>query len=454
MKDRLFEALKKSSADYAEIRFETSDGTSLAYRKQEVDRANTWSLCGGIVRACKNGGWGVVVFDSLEGLDVQVQEACRCAALVGREKTILAEMPPVVEERPALLGRDFRTISLDEKLDLLGEYNRIILGANSAIASSSVEYMDTMRVVFFANTRGTYFMEERPKVTCAFRATARDGALLQRAHDSVASAVSYEVVLGLEDMAREVAERAVALLRAPKCEGGPQTVILNHRMGGVFIHEAFGHLSEADFLCENPRMRRLMAIGREIGVNSLNVVDEGPLQWTTGSLSFDDEGTPTGRTVLIKDGILAGRLHSLETAGKMGERPTGNARAVRRDAPPIVRMTNTYVENGQRTVQELFQGVDKGIYACDAFGGQTEFEMFTFSAAYGYRVEKGERGELVRDVVLTGNVFETLKAIDGIGNDLRVLDGAGGCGKMGQAPLPVGFGSPHLRIRGVVIGGR
>ena len=137
----------------------------------------------------------------------------------------------------------------------------------------------------------------------------------------------------------------------------------------------------------------------------------------------------------------------------MDARPTGNARAIGRGYPPVVRMTNTYIENGPVPVKEIFSDIEEGIYACDAFGGQTEFEMFTFSAGYGYRIEQGEIGELVRDVVLAGNVFETLKAIDGIANDLEICEGAGGCGKGGQAPLPVTFGAPHIRIRDVIIGG-
>lgn len=454
MKDRLHEALKKSTADYAEIRFEEVEGNSLAFRAKEVERANTSSFCGGVVRACHNGGWGLAVFDSIEGLEEQVKEACRCAELVGKEKTELAEVDVVDEVRRAPLEHDFRGVPLDEKLNLISGYNDIILGAGAQIESSNVSYNDAFRTVHFANTRGTYFMEERPKVMCVYGATARDGSLVQRAHDSSCSPTTYDVVLGIEDKVKDVAERALGLLKAPKCEGGPHTVVLDQRMGGVFVHEAFGHLSEADFLYENPKMRELMVIGREMGVKNLNVVDQGSYQRTSGTLSFDDEGTPTSKTYLIKEGVLSGHLHSLETAAKMGAKPTGNARAVRRNFAPIVRMTNTYIENGEQSKDEVFAGVDKGIYACDAFGGQTEFEMFTFSAAYGYRIENGKVGELVRDVVLTGNVFQTLNNIDALADDLYIHDGAGGCGKFAQSPLPVGFGSPHIRIRDVIIGGK
>jgi TldD protein len=453
MKDRITEALKRSTADYAEIRVEMEETTHLAYRGREMESAGVSSYCGGIVRACKRGGWGVIVFDSLNNLAEPLEKACQCAALVGKEKTELAEVRVADTERPARLEHDPRGVSLDEKIRLIQSYNNIILEADPLIESSGVSYGDSFRTVHFSNTRGTYYMEERPRIYCAFYATARDGPLVQRSNDSFASAVTYDVVLNLEENVRDVAQRAVSLLRAPKVRGGPVTVILNHKLGGVFVHEAFGHLSEADFLYENPQMRDLMVLGREMGVKSLNVVDDGSIDRTIGSLSFDDEGTPTNKTYLIREGVLSGHLHSLETAAKMGAKPTGNARAVGRRYPPVVRMTNTYIENGDLSVEDLFAGVDNGIYACDAFGGQTEFEMFTFSAGHGYRIENGKIGELVRDVVLTGNVFQTLKTIDGVANDLEICEGAGGCGKSGQAPLPVGFGSPHIRICDVVIGG-
>ena len=117
-------------------------------------------------------------------------------------------------------------------------------------------------------------------------------------------------------------------------------------------------------------------------------------------------------------------------------------------------MTNTYIEAGKLSFEDLIKDIDKGIYACRNHGGQTMMEMFTFSAAHAYRIENGQIGELVRDVTLTGNVFETLKNMDGFADDLRIRETGGGCGKGGQSPLPVTLGSPHLRIRNVVVGGR
>lgn len=454
MKDRLFEALKRSTADYAEIRVSVEEGLKLAYRGPEAEESSAWSGRGGIVRACTQGGWGIVSFDTLDDLPRQVEEACRCAALVGQEKTELAEVAVVQQERPATLTADFRGVSLDDKIALIQGYNAIILQAGTAIQSTRVGYSEQFRTVHFASTQGSYLMEERPQVSLVLFATARDGSQVQNAYETTSSTHDYGCVLGQEALAHTAADRAIALLTAPKCAGGVHNVILNPLLAGVFIHEAFGHLSEADFLYENPRLRELMHLGRAMGGPALNVVDDGRYPGLLGSHGCDDEGTPTSRVPLITAGVLTAHLHSRETAAKMGEQPTGNARAFGKNHPPIVRMRNTFIENGDTPVDALFTGVDHGIYACDAFGGQTEFEMFTFSASYGYRIENGQKGELVRDVVLTGNVFETLQHIDGFGNDFYIHQGAGGCGKGGQSPLPVTFGSPHIRIHDVVIGGQ
>ena len=316
-----------------------------------------------------------------------------------------------------------------------------------------MRYTESFRTVYFASARGVYYMEERPRVTCLLLATARDGSVTQRAWNSVSSSATYDAVVGLEAKAREVADRAQALLKAPKADGGTHTVVLNPALAGILIHEAFGHLSEADAICEDARMRDRMAVGREVGPKGLNVVDDGGVRGFAGSSSFDDEGTPTGKTHLIRDGCIAGHLHSLETAAKMDGVPTGNARAVGRHDPPIVRMTNTYIDSGDLPVRELFTGVARGLYACDTFGGCVEGETFDYTAAYGHRIENGEVGELVRDVALAGDVFDTLRSIDGIADDLTFRQGAGGCGKSGQMGLPVSEGSPHIRIRDVVVGG-
>lgn len=172
-----------------------------------------------------------------------------------------------------------------------------------------------------------------------------------------------------------------------------------------------------------------------------------------GSYKYDDEGMPASKTYLIREGILIGRLHCRETATKMGERPTGNARAINYLFPPIVRMTNTFIEPGTASFEEMLGGIKEGVYVKDWYGGTTSLEMFTFSAGEGYMIRDGKLAELLRPVVLSGNVFVTLGNIDAIGDDLKLNQG-GGCGKAGQSPLPVSNGSPHIRVRSCLVGGR
>jgi len=452
MKDKLTEALKKSTADYAEIRVEKLDTTNLSYRGREVESAATSNRVGGIARACKNGGWGIVTFETLDELGDRVAEACKCAALVGKEKTELAKLAPVDAESTARFENDFRGVPLDQKLKLIEKYNAILLESAPSIESSQAFYQDSFRTASFASTHGHYFTAERPRVICVLAAVARNGALVQSAHESWSSATDYDVVLGHEAVAEEISRRASNLLKAPKPDGGPTTIIMDHMMGGVFIHEAFGHMSEADFLHENPPVRKLMHIGRDIGARHLNVVDEGSHPDSIGTSPYDDEGTPTGKTYLITDGVLTAHLHNLESAAKMDATPTGNARAQDAGHPPIVRMTNTYIEPGKLSVDDLFADVDNGIYACGTRGGQTTLENFNFTAAYGYSIRGGKKAELLRDVSFSGNLFETLKSVDGLADDFKLIQAAGGCGKGGQG-APVGFGAPHVRIRNVVVGG-
>ncbi|MDD5591037.1 MAG: TldD/PmbA family protein, partial [Dehalococcoidales bacterium] len=188
------------------------------------------------------------------------------------------------------------------------------------------------------------------------------------------------------------------------------------------------------------------------GSPELNIVDTATIPGLRGSYSYDDEGVPATKTYLISEGKLVGRLHSRETAAKMKEQPTGNARAVSYRYPPIVRMTNTFIEPGAATFGDLIGEVKDGLYVKNWYGGTTSMEMFTFASGEAYRIRNGKIAEQVRPVTLTGNVFKTLKNIDGIGNDLDMNQG-GGCGKDGQVPLPVSNGSPHIRIRHCLVGG-
>lgn len=454
MRDRLMEALKVQDVEYADIRIEDQASTWVVFRGPDLDSIGSSRTVGGIVRALYKGGWGYATFNDLDDLPGRVREACEIARLVGRDKTYFAPVPPVVDSVTVPMHTDFRTVSLARKKALTEEYNRIVLGYHPKIQTSAVRYGDTFKLRWFASSEGAYIEEEEPNVYAMIAAVARDGDIVQTARETAGGFDGFQTVEGLHAKAEAAAQRAVQLLAAPTVTGGKYTVITDPRLTGIFTHEAFGHLSEADFVYENPRMQELMQIGKRFGVDGLNILDDGSLPGGLGTHRYDHEGTPMRQNYLVKDGILVGRLHSRETAAKMGEAPTGNARAVHFHHPPIVRMTNTYIAAGSDRFEDMLKDVKLGVYAVDAIGGQTAMEMFTFSAAYGYMIRDGQLAEMVRDVVLTGNVFDTLLAIDAIGDDVAwYSNGPGGCGKGDQYPLRVGTGGPHVRIRNCVVGG-
>ena len=263
-----------------------------------------------------------------------------------------------------------------------------------------------------------------------------DFGLLSRMHDEVA----------------DLPGKALAFLKAPQVKGGEYPVILDPILAGVFVHEAFGHLSEADHVYENPKLREVMTLGRRFGGLHLNVVDGAAMPGLRGSYAYDDEGVPASRTDLIREGVLVGRLHSRETAARMGEAPTGNARAISHRFPPIVRMTNTIIEPGESTFEEMVSEIKEGVYCGNWYGGMTSMEQFTFSAGEARMIRNGRLEETLRPVLLSGNVFVTLENLDAVGDDLDINQG-GGCGKGGQSPLPVSNGSPHIRLRRCLVGG-
>ena len=229
-------------------------------------------------------------------------------------------------------------------------------------------------------------------------------------------------------------------------------MVIDPILSGLFVHEAFGHLSEADMVYENPELLETMSVGRQFGPANLQIFDGAAPEGHRGSYFYDDEGTPATTTQLIKDGAIAGRLHSRETAGSLDERPTGNARCLSYHYSPIVRMTNTWIERGDTPVADLFAGIETGVYARNWLGGQTNGELFTFAAGEAWMIRNGEVAEPVQDVTLSGNVFSTLANIEAIGDDFY-WDESGGCGKGGQSGLAVGCGGPSLRIKQVTVGG-
>ncbi|MGL5081626.1 MAG: TldD/PmbA family protein [Microcoleaceae cyanobacterium] len=443
----------RSQVDYLAIRVEEAEETDILLRGDRFETLSEGLAIGGQVRACHKGGWGFASFNRLSTLENRIQEAIAAAKLIGDEETTLAPIPIVQDTCVVpITGIDPRHVPLADKKALCDHYGQILRSVDSCITTISVRYGDSTQRIFLATSEGTFLEQSWVDMEMRFAATARNGETVQTGRETTGSRCAYEDLTQLDEQVRSAAQRAVNSLSLPPVKGNLYTVVIDPILTGLFVHEAFGHLSEADMTYENPDLLEVMTVGRQFGPKDLQIFDGAAPPNHRGSYFYDDEGTPASTTQLIQDGALVGRLHSRETAGKLQEAPTGNARCLNYHYPPLVRMTNTWIERGKTPVQDLFSGIQEGVYARNWLGGMTNGEMFTFSAGEAWMIRNGELAEPVRDVTLSGNVFTTLADIEGIGDDFY-WDESGGCGKGGQNGLAVGCGGPSLRIQNVVVGG-
>jgi TldD protein len=251
----------------------------------------------------------------------------------------------------------------------------------------------------------------------------------------------------------EALRQALVNLASVPAPAGEMTVVLGSGWPGILLHEAVGHGLEGDF---NRKKTSAFAglLGERVAAPGVTVVDDGTIAGRRGSLSIDDEGTPTGRTVLIEDGILKGYMQDRQNARLMGVAPTGNGRRQSYANSVMPRMTNTYMLGGDKAPEEIIASVPKGIYAVNFGGGQVDITSgkFVFSCTEAYLIENGKVGASIKGATLIGNGPEALTRVSMIGNDMKLDTGVGTCGKNGQS-VPVGVGQPTLRMEGLTVGG-
>jgi TldD protein len=452
MKTFLKLAIAKCDVEYMDIRYERKTETNIRYSCYSLDGISTNYSAGGHIRAYHKGGWGNASFNQIEQIENKIIDACKAARLCAKTRGVLSREAPIIDDVKQMIVNDPTKITLDEKHALIRRYNDKILNSDE-IVSSIAEYEDIKKTQYFINTEGSCIEEERIQCGVNLLAAARHGANIQDMIKSEHGRFGFNKIEHLDQDIENITRDAVNLVKAERLTGGIYTVVLDPQMSGLFIHEALGHFSEADHLFENERLKNMMTLGNVLGNEQLSVVDDATMPEKSGSYCYDDEGIPAQKKYIVRYGKLSSRLHSRETAGIMGEKPTGNARALNYSYPPMVRMSCTYIEPGDCAVQKMIEEVKDGLYVVSAIGGMTHLEMFTFTAMKAYRIKNGKIGPMVRDVVLTGNIFETIRNIDAIGDDLLMTTDSG-CGKNDQQRLPVSFGGPHIRIKNVLIGGK
>lgn len=256
----------------------------------------------------------------------------------------------------------------------------------------------------------------------------------------------FEKLVGLEDKIRAAMQESATFMRTSvPVTAGDYPVVLSPQAAGVFAHESFGHKSESDFMLSDESMKDEWQLGKTVGSPILSIAECGEYIGS-GYVPYDDEGTKARKNYLIKNGVLAGRLHNAMTAAALDEDLTGNARAIDCTFEPIVRMTNTYIEGGDLTFDELIAPIKKG-YFIKAISHGSGMSTFTIAPTLAYEIVDGKLGAPTQISVITGNVFETLGLVDGLTKDVEMLSFVGGgCGKMEQSGLPVGFGGPYVRV--------
>jgi TldD protein len=448
-------AAAKFGAEYAEARAQRLTKTMLTLKEERVEAAKQGIESGVAIRVLVNGAWGFASVGSLDPaiLETAASDACRMAKLASaRLKNPIKLAPaPIVEDHVAAKPKKNPSgIAMEDKIKTALTVNKTSLSFDSRIKSCGTDYMDLMGTSFFVNSEGTSIEQDKLYVWARITASAQVDSIFTFSREEIGSTHGYELFDDQppEELGRKVAKRAIEQISAKSPRGGKAPVVLGPNVVGVFVHEAFGHLAEADLALSGGLLASNM--GKKIGSNLVTFYDDGTLEGSFGAFKYDDEGVASHKTRLIEDGVVAGLMHNRETAQKFGAQPTGNARAEDFRVEPIIRMRCTYMAPRDHTLEELLEDVKEGYYFKSFRGGQASLDgTFQVGIQEGYEIKNGEIGAPVRNASISGNTLETLHKVDGVGKDFALDPGR--CGK-GQTAF-ICDGGPHIRISEVVVGG-
>ena len=347
-------------------------------------------------------------------------------------------------------------VGFDAKIKLLAEIDAYARAKDPRVRQVTATLAGEWQAIQILRADGMRVGDIRPLVRLNVTVVVGDGDRMEVGSHGVGGRAGYETWIKETNWKAQVDEalrQALVNLGAVPAPAGEMPVVLGSGWPGVLLHEAVGHGLEGDF---NRKKTSAFAglMGTRIATKGVTVVDDGTIEGHRGSLTVDDEGTPTERTVLIEDGVLRGHMQDRMNARLMGMEPTGNGRRQSFAHPPIPRMTNTYMLAGSCAPEEIIQAVKKGLYAVNFSGGQVDITSgkFVFSASEAYLIEDGKVGPAVKGASLIGNGPDVLAKISMVGNDMALDPGIGTCGKEGQA-VPVGVGQPTLLIDRLTVGG-
>jgi TldD protein len=344
----------------------------------------------------------------------------------------------------------------EAKVKLLQDMDAYARSKDPRVRQVSCSLAGDWQTVEIVRPGGEIYRDVRPLVRINVSVVVEEAGRQESGSHGGGGRSGYETYLEpryWKDAVDEALRQALVNLESVPAPAGEMNVVLGPGWPGILLHEAIGHGLEGDF---NRKKTSAFAglLGERVAAPGVTVVDDGTIGGRRGSLTIDDEGTPTSRTVLIEDGILKGYMQDRQNARLMGVAPTGNGRRQSHSCSIMPRMTNTYMLAGDKDPGEILASVDKGIYAVNFGGGQVDITSgkFVFSCTEAYLIENGKIGAPIKGATLIGSGPEALTRVKMIGNDMKLDSGVGTCGKNGQS-VPVGVGQPTLRIDGLTVGG-
>ena len=450
----LLDALADTGSDYADLYFQHSLAESWLLEDGLV-KSGTYHISHGVgARAVVGDQTGFAYSDSLNqaAITKAIDFAKGIANAPKPEIQAFASVPTLAKYTGL---NPLESISSEEKVDLLKRIDHLAKQqkwVKRVSASVSAAYSE----VLIASTDGTYSKDYRPMVRLNVSIVVEKDGRIEHASSGGGGRYDYRYFIDhkLDEIyTNEAIRQAMVALESVAAPAGNMPVILGAGWPGVLLHEAVGHGLEGDF---NRKGSSAFSnrIGENVASELCTIVDNGTIANRRGSLTVDDEGTPTQNTTLIENGQLKGYLLDKTNARLMGMESTGNGRRESYAHIPMPRMTNTYMLNGESEIDAMLDSVDDGLYAVNFDGGQVDITSgkFVFSANEAYRVQKGKITQAVKGATLIGAGDEVLKKISMVGNDLRLDSGIGVCGKEGQS-VPVGVGQPSLKIDELTVGG-
>jgi len=448
-----------AGANFCEARFFEERSNSISIENGVARTLGSGILHGVGIRVIVARRWGFASTNMLtmgsarRALEDAIGGAKSIATQVGEEAEIV-EAKPEVDTVSHKVKMNPEDVSPEEKVKRMLEIEKVARTYSNRVKDTFVTYRDVLTKVAVCNSFGTSIEETTPRTYAYCSVIAKEGENMQTGFEYVGNVTGYEIVDSVqpEEFSEKAAKKAVNLLGAQPPPRGTHTIVVDQRVGGLFIHEAFGHNSEGDLVFGGQSIIS-DKVGQKVASDLVTIMDD-PTMPRNGHFVYDHEGTKAEPHLIVKDGTLVGFLHSLESAAKLGSEPKGSARAQSHHHPPIIRMSNTYVAPGYMTFEEVLEDVDHGVYLSGSQYGYVETQkgQFTCKAEEAWLIEKGELTDYLRDVAINGLTLDALKNVTAVSKDFK-MEMPGTCGK-GQQGMYVDAGAPHVRIEGIVVGGR